>query len=279
VADTRSRILYFKGGGSNVFFKKQTTVTPDQVAQLDKTRIPNHIAVIMDGNGRWAKRQNLPRIAGHQRGMEVVKDITKTASQLGVKVLTLYAFSTENWKRPETEVGFLMKLPGKFFDTFVPELMANNVRVNVIGYIDQLPADTRQAVDRAVAQTATNTGMILNFALNYGGRAEIVTGVQQLAQLVAEGHLAPEDINEQAISDVLMTAALGELADPDLLIRTSGEIRLSNFLLWQLAYAEFVFIDEHWPDMTPAVFERTIATYQARNRRFGGLAENKSDKK
>ena len=262
-----------------MFFKKRRVIDSETTTQLDKTRIPNHIAIIMDGNGRWAKRQNLPRVAGHQRGMEVVKDITKAANDLGVKVLTLYAFSTENWKRPETEVGFLMKLPGKFFDTFVPELIENNVRVNVMGYIDQLPADTQRAVNDAIAQTANNTGMVLNFALNYGGRAEIVTGVQTLAEQVAAGELKPKEINEATISGAMMTAPLGEYADPDLLIRTSGEMRLSNFLLWQLAYAEFVFVDEHWPEMTQSVFEGAIATYQSRDRRFGGIAENKSDKK
>jgi len=149
----------------------------------------------------------------------------------------------------------------------------------VMGYVDQLPADTQRAVNDAIAQTANNTGMVLNFALNYGGRAEIVTGVQTLAQQVAAGELKPEEIDEATISNAMMTAPLGEYADPDLLIRTSGEMRLSNFLLWQLAYAEFVFVDEHWPEMTQSVFEGAIATYQARDRRFGGIAENKSDKK
>ena len=250
-----------------------------QAIELDGQQIPQHIAIIMDGNGRWAKGQNLPRVAGHQRGMEVVKDITKAASDLGVKVLTLYAFSTENWKRPETEVGFLMKLPGKFFDTFVPDLIANNIRVNVIGYVDQLPAYTQKAVKNAVAQTDNNTGMVLNFALNYGGRSEIVSGAQQLAQQVLNGEIKPEDIDETRFGQSLMTASLNKYADPDLLIRTSGEERLSNFLLWQIAYSEFVFVDEHWPDFTSEVLKRAIMIYQSRHRRFGGLAENKSDKK
>lgn len=249
-----------------------------QTIELDNEQIPKHIAIIMDGNGRWAKKQNLPRVSGHQRGMEVVKDITKAASDLGVKVLTLYAFSTENWKRPDTEVGFLMKLPGKFFDTFVPDLIANNIRVNVIGYIDQLPMHTQKAVHNAIAKTANNTGMVLNFALNYGGRSEIVSSVQQIAQRVATGEIKPENIDEQLVDQTMMTASL-DYPDPDLLIRTSGEERLSNFLLWQVAYAEFVFVDEHWPEFTPAVLKQTIMTYQARHRRFGGLAENKSDKK
>lgn len=259
------------------FFKKKAQQVTVDNTQLDLARIPAHVAIIMDGNGRWAKQQGKPRVAGHQRGMEVVKDITKAASNLGVKVLTLYAFSTENWKRPENEVSFLMKLPGRFFDTFVPELNENNVRVNVMGYIDQLPADTQRAVNDAIAQTANNTGMVLNFALNYGGRAEIVTGVQQIAQQVAAGTLDPANIDETVLDQNMMTSGLGEYADPDVLIRTSGEQRLSNFMLWQLAYAEFVFIDEHWPDVTPAIFERALATYQSRDRRFGGIAENQSN--
>lgn len=254
------------------FGKASGKKTTPQI-ELDLNRIPAHVAIIMDGNGRWAKQQNKPRIFGHQRGMEVVKEVTKTASQLGVKVLTLYAFSTENWKRPRTEVGFLMKLPGKFFDTFVPELIEQNVRVEVMGYLNDLPVDTQVAVQKAVAQTAGNTGMVLNFALNYGGRAELTTAMQALGQKVATGGLAPSDITEEMIADELMTANLSPYRDPDLLIRTSGEERLSNFLLWQLAYSEFVFIDEHWPDVTSEVFKRALKTYQGRHRRFGGLEE------
>lgn len=262
-----------------MFFKKKPLTQNSTNLTLDHDRIPKHVAIIMDGNGRWAKQQGLPRVAGHQRGMEVVKDITKAASDLGVQALTLYAFSTENWKRPANEVGFLMKLPGRFFDTFVPELNENNVKVQVMGYIDQLPADTQRAVNDAIAQTAQNTGMVLNFALNYGGRAEIITGVQQLAQKVAAGELEASEIDETQITNSLMTAPLGKLADPDLLIRTSGEQRLSNFMLWQLAYAEFVFIEQHWPAVTPAVFEQALITYQMRDRRFGGIKENNSDVK
>lgn len=262
-----------------MFFKKRIKKETPVASKLDRTQLPKHVAIIMDGNGRWAKQQGLPRVAGHQRGMEVVKDITKAASDLGIKALTLYAFSTENWKRPSNEVSFLMKLPGRFFDTFVPELNANNVKVQVMGYVDQLPADTQRAVNDAIAQTAQNTGMILNFALNYGGRAEIITGVQALAKQVAQGDLAPEQIDEATLAKQLMTAPLGELADPDLLIRTSGEERLSNFMLWQLAYAEFVFIDAHWPAVTPEIFEQALLTYQGRHRRFGGLKENNSDVK
>ena len=240
---------------------------------LDPNRIPAHIAIIMDGNGRWAKKRLLPRIAGHKQGMEVVKTITKAASHLGVKVLTLYAFSTENWKRPEGEVSYLMKLPVDFFGTFVPELIAENVRVQVMGNIAGLPAHTQKAVRDAMADTAQNTGLILNFALNYGGRDELVQAFQQVAAAAAAGELAPEAITAETVAAHLMTADLGDLADPDLLIRTSGEERLSNFLLWQLAYSELVFTDTLWPDFKPATLEAAIAEYQGRDRRFGGLSK------
>ncbi|MDR3241305.1 MAG: isoprenyl transferase [Lactobacillaceae bacterium] len=261
-----------------MFFKKRAPKN-NQTIQLDLNRIPQHIAIIMDGNGRWAKAKGLPRIAGHQRGMDVVKTITIAASDLGVKALTLYAFSTENWKRPETEVSFLMKLPGRFFETFVPELIANNVKVEVMGYIDQLPTDTQKAVYDAIEQTKDNTGMTLNFALNYGGRAEIVSGVQKIAEQVKDGQIQPADIDDETIAESLMTAPLGEYRDPELLIRTSGEERISNFLLWQLAYSEMVFLQKHWPEMTAEELKKVIAIYQSRDRRFGGIAENKSDKK
>ncbi len=245
----------------------------NNATQLDPTRVPAHVAIIMDGNGRWAKKRFLPRIAGHKQGMEVVKTITKAASHLGVKVLTLYAFSTENWKRPEGEVNYLMKLPVDFFSTFVPELIAENVRVRVMGEVDALPAHTRKAVADAVADTAQNTGLILNFALNYGGRDELVRATQQIASQVQAGELTPEQIDAQTIDMHLMTAGLGTLADPDLLIRTSGEERISNFLLWQLAYSELVFTDTLWPDFKPETLEAAIVSYQQRDRRFGGLTK------
>lgn len=242
--------------------------------QLDPYKIPSHIAIIMDGNGRWAQKRGLPRIAGHKRGMEVVKNITKAASDLGVKVLTLYAFSTENWKRPENEVRFLMSLPIKFFNTFVPDLIKNNIRVNVMGYVDQLPEKTQRAVNDAIGQTKNNTGMILNFALNYGGRAEIVTGVKHIASEIENGRLSSEQIDEKTISEALMTAAVAPYNDPDLLIRTSGEERISNFLLWQLAYSELVFTDQLWPDYQPQNLIHDITEFQKRDRRFGGVKTN-----
>lgn len=252
------------------FWKKNNPDQEDGLL-LDTNQIPKHVAIIMDGNGRWAQKRHLPRVAGHKEGMTTVKKVTKIASDLGIEVLTLYAFSTENWKRPETEVNYLMGLPIKFFDTFVPELIANNVRVEVIGYIDQLPEATRMAVNKAVNDTKNNTGMILNFALNYGGRAEIVTATQKIATAVQAGELKPEMITEATISSALMTSQLGDNQDPDLIIRTSGEMRISNFLLWQIAYSEFVFLPTHWPDMDENIFKAALLEYQNRNRRFGGL--------
>ena len=242
--------------------------------------IPQHIAIIMDGNGRWAQNRRLPRIAGHKEGMETVKKITKHASRLGIKVLTLYAFSTENWKRPSDEVNFLMQLPVDFFDTFVPELIKENVKVHVMGYKEFLPAHTQDAVTRAMQQTKDNTGMVLNFALNYGSRAEIVSAVKQIAHLAVENQLSPEEIDETLIGQQLMTGFLAEeLRDPELLIRTSGEERISNFLLWQIAYSELFFTDALWPDFTGGLLETAIASFQNRNRRFGGLKEVEEEKK
>lgn len=234
--------------------------------------IPQHIAIIMDGNGRWAQNRRLPRVAGHQEGMNTVKTITKYASKLGIKVLTLYAFSTENWKRPTDEVNFLMQLPVDFFDTFVPDLIKENVKVHVMGYEQYLPAHTQDAVKRAMDQTKDNTGMVLNFALNYGGRAEITTAVKAIAAEVAQQPELADTVDEEMIAQHLMTGFLPrEYRDPELLIRTSGEERISNFLLWQIAYSELFFTDALWPDFSGELLETAIASYQNRNRRFGGL--------
>ncbi|MGY5339340.1 isoprenyl transferase [Levilactobacillus spicheri] len=253
------------------FLSKDQTTGEVAERQLDEANIPAHVAIIMDGNGRWAQQRHLPRIAGHKQGMNTVKTVAKAASHLGVKVLTLYAFSTENWKRPTTEVNYLMKLPVDFFGTFVPDLIKNNIRVKVMGYTEDLPDATQKAVRDAIAATKDCTGMVLNFALNYGGRAEIVTAVQRLAQQVQAGTLDPTVIDEALLSQNLMTGDLGDLQDPDLLIRTSGEERLSNFMLWQVAYSEFVFMAQHWPDFDQTTLEEAIYQYQQRHRRFGGL--------
>lgn len=250
-------------------FAKKDPVSENMA--IDMERIPHHIAIIMDGNGRWAQKRHLPRVTGHKQGMQTVKTITIAASNLGVKVLTLYAFSTENWKRPSSEVNYLMQLPIRFFSTFVPDLVKNNVRVMVMGDIQRLPAKTQQAVNDAIADTANCDGMVLNFALNYGSRDEITRAVQEVAAAVQAGTISPEAIDEELVSQHLMTAPLGEFADPDLLIRTSGEERISNFLLWQLAYSELEFVPEHWPDFDAESLKRAIVEFQGRHRRFGGL--------
>lgn len=242
---------------------------------LDETRIPKHVAIIMDGNGRWAQKRHLPRVAGHKEGMNTVKKVTIAASHLGIKVLTLYAFSTENWKRSDNEVNYLMQLPVDFFDTFVPDLVKENVRVNVMGYTEQLPQKTQRAVRNAIADTADCTGMVLNFALNYGGQAEIVTAVQKIAQKVVDGEQQIADITTKTVDDALMTGSLAPYNNPDLLIRTSGEERISNFLLWQIAYSELVFTDGYWPDFDDAELRRCIHEFQQRDRRFGGVKQKK----
>ncbi|TAI51683.1 isoprenyl transferase [Bacillus paralicheniformis] len=233
-----------------------------------KGEIPEHIAIIMDGNGRWAKKRAMPRIAGHHEGMKVVRQTTKLANELGVKALTLYAFSTENWKRPKFEVDFLMKLPEEFLGTYLPELVEENVRVRLTGDREGLPPHTIRAVEKAIRDTESNDGLILNFALNYGGRAEIVRAAKRIAEEAKKGTLNTEEIDEKLFSDYLMTEAL---QDPDLLIRTSGEIRLSNFMLWQLAYSEFLFTDVLWPDFKDVHLLQAIGEYQRRGRRFGGI--------
>ncbi|WP_153123758.1 isoprenyl transferase [Peribacillus tepidiphilus] len=253
----------------NLFANKneaiETTLTVDQIK---KEQIPGHIAIIMDGNGRWAKKRSLPRVAGHHEGMKVVRKVTRLANQLGVKTLTLYAFSTENWKRPKPEVEYLMKLPEEFLGTFLPELMEENVRVEMIGDKELLPAHTKKAVEKAMNDTKDNDGLILNFALNYGSRAEILHAVQKVLQDAKKGKIDENNLDEALFSSYLMTKGL---PDPDLLIRTSGEIRLSNFMLWQLAYTEFWFTDVLWPDFSEEHFLQAIATYQKRSRRFGGV--------
>ncbi|CCI86207.1 isoprenyl transferase [Lactobacillus gigeriorum] len=236
----------------------------------------NHLAIIMDGNGRWAKKQHRPRIYGHRIGMDNVQKITLAADRLGIKVLTLYAFSTENWARPKEEVAYLMNLPVRFFDKYMPTLIENNVKVNIMGYLDELPQKTYDVVKKAMEQTAQNTGLILNFAFNYGSRKEIVTAVQELAKEVEEGKLKSTEIDEQAISQHLMTAKFKEFGDPDLLIRTSGEQRISNFLLWQIAYSELAFSNKNWPDFDEDDLKNFVENYRHRDRRFGKIDESES---
>lgn len=241
----------------------------DQIAsQLSSDNIPNHVAVIMDGNGRWAQKRGLPRVAGHHSGMKNVKKITMAANNIGIQVLTLYAFSTENWKRPKEEVEYLMKLPLEFFPKEIDELIANNVQIRMTGWKEGLPDYTLKAIQDAIDQTKHNTGLILNFALNYGSRKEMLSGIQRLVQDAKDQKVNAQEIDEALFSKYLLT---DPLPDPDLLIRTSGELRISNFMLWQLAYSELWFTELCWPEFTEEHFYEAIVEYQRRARRYGGL--------
>lgn len=252
------------------WIKKNASANIDSnsINKIKQGTIPEHVAIIMDGNGRWAKKRALPRVAGHHEGMKVVRRMTKFANDLGVKTLTLYAFSTENWKRPETEVDYLMKLPVEFLGTFLPELIEENVRVNIMGEIDRLPTHTKTAILKAMKDTEQNDGLLLNLAFNYGSRAEIILAVQKIVNDVKSGKVMDSEIDEQLFSTYLMT---DNIKEPDLLIRSSGEIRLSNFMLWQLAYTEFWFTDVLWPDFTENDFLDAIEEFQNRSRRYGGV--------
>ncbi|MGN7160215.1 isoprenyl transferase [Sphingomonas sp. SAFR-052] len=231
------------------------------------TPIPRHVAIIMDGNGRWAKARRLPRIAGHRQGVEAVRRIARAAREQGVEALTLYAFSSENWRRPEQEIGDLMGLLRHFLKSEIDELHSEGVRLRILGNYQALQPDLVKLIENAVARTATNTGPILAIALNYGAQAELVAAARRLAERVAAG-MPVSAIDEAAIDRELDTHDLPPL---DLMIRTSGEQRLSNFLLWQAAYAELLFVDTLWPDFDGAALADAIAAYGRRQRRFGGL--------
>jgi undecaprenyl diphosphate synthase len=238
------------------------------LSDVPADRLPRHIAIIMDGNGRWAQRQNLPRIAGHQRGVDSVRRTTEEAARLGLEQLTLYCLSSENWKRPVTEINFLMHLLEQYMIEERGTIMKNNVRVRMLGRRDDIPQEVLVELDQTVAMSAGNTGLWLNLAINYGGRAEIVDAVRSVAQRVNTGELQPNEIEESMISDALYTAGA---ADPDLLIRTAGEMRISNFLLWQISYAEIWVTEKCWPEFDEATLHEAIRAYAARQRRFGGL--------
>ena len=231
---------------------------------MTELKIPDHIAIILDGNGRWAKKQNKPRTFGHKEGAENVIRIAKSCKKFGVKTLTLYAFSTENWKRPATEVGFLMDLLIKFVNSKLEQLMAEDCKINFLGDISKLPAKTREACDFALEKTKVNKSLTINIALNYGGRDEIVHAFKEIME---KGYV-PDEITEELISENLYTAGL---PDPDLLIRPGGEIRLSNFLIYQLAYTELYFTDVLWPDFTEDDLREAILAFTKRDRRYGGL--------
>ncbi len=232
--------------------------------------IPVHVAIIMDGNGRWAKKQGLPRIVGHKRGVRIVKEIVETANDIGLRVLTLYAFSTENWKRPAIEVKVLMVLLRNFLKDELANLVKNNVRFSAIGQIERLPREVQEIVMLATKATSANAGLRLNVALSYGGRSEIVRAAQLLAKKCLSRELRIDDITEESFGAHLYTAGL---PDPDLLIRTGGEHRLSNFLLWQLSYAELYVTEIQWPDFHRENFLGVLLEFQRRERRFGRISE------
>ena len=237
--------------------------------RLDPGRLPKHIAIIMDGNGRWAGRRRLPRVAGHQAGIGPVRTTVETCARLGVKVLTLYAFSVENWKRPRAEVETLWRLLRYYLKQELPELQRNDIRLQAIGRLDALPPQVRRELDSVIEATAANRGLLVNLAINYGGRAEIVDAVNSILEMARiEGSLASLKIDEDLISTSLYTACC---PDPDLLIRTSGEMRISNFLLWQIAYAELYVTETLWPDFTRTDLLQAVLEYQKRDRRYGGL--------
>jgi undecaprenyl diphosphate synthase len=227
-------------------------------------QLPAHIAVIMDGNGRWAAQRHLPRVEGHRAGIESVRDVVEASARLGIGVLTLYAFSMENWKRPRAEINTLMTLLKRYLRLELSTLLKNNIRFRVIGRVDELAPDVLHELEMAMRQTASNTGMLFNIALNYGGRAEIVDAARRA---IASG-ISPDDLDERRFSELLYTAGQ---PDPDLLIRTSGEMRVSNFLLWQIAYAEIWVTETLWPDFRRHHLLEAIVAYQKRDRRYGGL--------
>lgn len=241
---------------------------------IDREAIPCHIAIVMDGNGRWAQAHGVPRLAGHNAGMLAMKNIVRRCGELGVGHLTVYAFSTENWKRSAEEVSGIFRLLILYVERELAELHKNNVRVSVLGDYEKLPVEAVNSLKKALKKTAGNTGLHFCIALNYGSRDEITRACRALAEKVQTGELEPKDITDDQISRTLYTGeGMGHIPDPDLVIRTSGEKRLSNFLLWQSAYSEFVFVDTLWPDFTVEEFEKAIAEYQSRDRRFGGRAQ------
>ncbi|MBN9670760.1 isoprenyl transferase [Roseibium aggregatum] len=237
-------------------------------ADGSSVKLPRHVGFIMDGNGRWATSRGLPRTEGHRHGLQALRNVIRHAGKIGIEVITIYSFSSENWNRPETEVAFLMSLLRRFVQRDLSELHDANVRIRIIGGRSDLEPGILSLLEEAEELTRNNTGLNLVVAFNYGARSEIVRAVQSLAKQVAAGDLKPEDISEERVSNALDT---GGLPDPDLIVRTSGEMRLSNFLLWQAAYSEFYFCDLHWPDFDEAAFDKALECYGSRERRYGGL--------
>lgn len=239
---------------------------------IDRNHIPAHVAIIMDGNGRWAKKRGLDRSEGHVEGVNTVRRITEIASEIGVKCLTLYAFSTENWHRPQAEVDALMHLIGIAIQRETPDLIKNNVRLRMIGDFGRMPEDARNRLQGCFDATAHCTGLVLNLALSYSGRWDITRAARALAGEILSGRLSPDDIDEDTLASCLSTATLPQ-QDPDLLIRTGGDLRISNFLLWEIAYSEIEVTDKYWPDFSKEDFLKAILNFQKRERRFGKTSE------
>jgi len=259
--------------------KKKNSASDEksQEALKQSGEIPTHIAIIMDGNGRWAKKRGLPRVAGHKRGVDTVKEIVEACAEIGVKYLTLYTFSTENWKRPKDEVSMLMRLLLNSLRERVNELNENDVRLTTIGDTESLPLEVQKQLFEDIERTKNNKKMVLNLALSYSGRWELLEAIKKISDLSAKGKLCAEDIDEKLVSSFLTTK---EIPDPDLVIRTSGEFRVSNFLLWQIAYSEFIITETLWPDFSKYDLYDAIKIFQTRERRFGKVSEqiNKNKK-
>lgn len=249
------------------FFKGETHVEDEEIT-LDMDNIPEHIAIIMDGNGRWAKKRKLPRTMGHKAGVETIRRVLKEADKLGVKYMTLYAFSTENWKRPKDEVSALMKLLVQYLRQEINELHKNGVKINVLGDISKLPKECQEEIEKSVIKTQNNTGIVMNIALNYGGRDEILRAIKLISDDIEKGIIKSSEIDQNIFEDYLYTKGI---PDPDIIIRPSGEQRLSNFLLWQCAYSEFWYSDICWPDFKETDLHKAIYDFQKRDRRFGGV--------
>ena len=250
--------------------KKSQSITDLQEELKNSGDIPSHIAIIMDGNGRWAKKRGLPRVAGHRRGVETVREIVEVCAEIGVKYLTLYTFSTENWKRPKDEVSTLMRLLLKSLKDRLDELNKNDIKLTCIGNIESLPSVVQKQLNEDIKRTKNNKRMTLNLALSYSGRWELLEAIKSISNEVAAGKLNPDSITEKNISDHLTTK---DMPEPELIIRTSGEFRVSNFLLWQIAYSEFVILDVFWPDFSKQHLFEAISQYQKRERRFGKVSE------
>ena len=250
-----------------MFFKKKKNEEFNYHV-LDKDNIPQHIAFIMDGNGRWAKKRKMPRTYGHHEGTKTIRDVALHCNKLGVKAMTVYAFSTENFARPEQEVQYIFKLPKDFFELYMKELIENNVKICTIGHLEMAPKETQDIINSAIDKTKNNTGLKLCFAFIYGGRDEIVEATKVICEKYKNGEISLDDMTEDYFEQHLMTK---DLPPVDLMVRSSGECRLSNFLPWQLAYAEFIFTEVLWPDFNENELDKAIWMYQNRDRRFGGL--------